>query len=118
MTVPTNSAARTGSRQAVQAVQAAEAAVALLPASTALGAGEPVSAEELGGLDGRAIHARFSGSAQGEIVIVVDRGQRVRLQGRQSPGGLAQSKNGNRLPARAGSDHAGAAGILRAVCTI
>jgi flagellar motor switch protein FliN len=52
-----------------RALAAAEAAVGLLPAATPLAVGSPTDQPVV--LSGQAIRARFTGTAQGEIVVVV-----------------------------------------------
>src|SRR3569833_1332775 len=54
-----------------QAEAAAQAAVALLPASTPLSVGAPTQRAEDVVITGQAVRARFTGSAQGEIAVVV-----------------------------------------------
>jgi flagellar motor switch protein FliN/FliY len=61
----------TSAAQLKQAQDAAQAALALLPAGSALTAGTPTGTADGMQLAGRAVRARFSGGAQGEIVIVV-----------------------------------------------
>jgi flagellar motor switch protein FliN/FliY len=56
-----------------RAVAAAEAAVALLPAASPLSVGTPTRDPSAVALDGEAIRARFSGAAQGEIIMIVAR---------------------------------------------
>jgi flagellar motor switch protein FliN/FliY len=53
------------------AQSAAEAALAVLPASSPLQLGAPVSDPGAVALPGQAVCARFAGSSQGEIVVVV-----------------------------------------------
>src|SRR5688572_23643191 len=52
-----------------RALAAAEAAVGLLPAATPLAVGTPI--DQPVDLTGQAIRARFTGSAHGEIAVVV-----------------------------------------------
>jgi flagellar motor switch protein FliN/FliY len=54
-----------------RAEAAAQAAVALLPASSPLSVGVPTSNVDELAIDGQAVRARFAGTAQGEIAIVV-----------------------------------------------
>jgi flagellar motor switch protein FliN/FliY len=62
----------TSDTQPAHAVAAAQAAIALLPASTSLTAGTPTQrVEDVAMTTGQAVRARFTGSAQGEIAIVV-----------------------------------------------
>ena len=61
----------TTDQQLARAQAAAEAATPLLPASTPLLAGAATAGVEAGALVGQAVCAGFTGSAQGEVVIVV-----------------------------------------------
>jgi flagellar motor switch protein FliN/FliY len=54
-----------------RALAAAQAAVALLPASSPLTPGTPTQDPASVEIDGQAIKARFSGAAQGEILVIV-----------------------------------------------
>jgi flagellar motor switch protein FliN/FliY len=65
MTTMTNATAIASARAA------AEAALALLPSSTPLTVGTPSGDAQSATLAGQAVTARFSGAAQGEIVVVV-----------------------------------------------
>ncbi|MDT4989353.1 MAG: flagellar motor switch protein FliN [Micromonosporaceae bacterium] len=65
--------APTTARDFERAVAAAEAAVALLPAASPLSVGTPTRDPSAAALDGEAIRARFSGAAQGEIIMIVAR---------------------------------------------
>ncbi|GAB7049778.1 flagellar motor switch protein FliN [Catenuloplanes indicus] len=57
--------------QLTLARSAAQAALAVLPTSTPLQAGQPVSGAIADLPDGQAITARFSGAATGEVVVIV-----------------------------------------------
>ncbi|MET7420658.1 flagellar motor switch protein FliN [Dactylosporangium sp. NPDC005555] len=65
MTIATNEALL------ARAEAAAQAAVALLPASSPLSVGVPTTNVDELAIDGQAIRARFAGTAQGEVAIVV-----------------------------------------------
>ncbi|GAB3861338.1 flagellar motor switch protein FliN [Dactylosporangium cerinum] len=54
-----------------RAEAAAQAAVALLPASSPLSVGAPTQNVDELAIDGQAVRARFAGTAQGEVAIVV-----------------------------------------------
>ena len=54
-----------------RAEAAAQAAVALLPASSPLSVGAPTQNVDEFAIDGQAVRARFAGTAQGEVAIVV-----------------------------------------------
>jgi hypothetical protein len=95
----------TTDQQLARAQAAAEAATPLLPASAPLVAGAATAGVDAGALVGQAVCAGFTGSAQGEVVIVVgqDRGVGglgVGLEivdvGRE-PRGLEESVTGNVL---------------------
>ncbi|GAA4593802.1 flagellar motor switch protein FliN/FliY [Actinoplanes octamycinicus] len=66
MTAPTITAP-----QLILARNAADAALAVLPTSRALVAGDPVVPDAGTVIEGQAITARFSGAANGEVVVVV-----------------------------------------------
>ncbi|MEV4132522.1 flagellar motor switch protein FliN [Dactylosporangium sp. NPDC049742] len=65
MTIATNEALL------ARAEAAAQAAVALLPASSPLSVGAPTQNVDELAIDGQAVRARFAGTAQGEVAIVV-----------------------------------------------
>jgi flagellar motor switch protein FliN/FliY len=65
MTIATNEALL------ARAEAAARAAVALLPASSPLSVGAPTQNVDELAIDGQAVRARFAGTAQGEVAIVV-----------------------------------------------
>src|SRR5690242_11016843 len=54
-----------------RAEAAAQAAVALLPASSPLSVGAPTQNVDELAIDGQGVRARFAGTAQGEVAIVV-----------------------------------------------
>jgi flagellar motor switch protein FliN len=66
MTAPTITAP-----QLALARNAAEAALAVLPTSRALAVGAPIAATADALTDGQAVTAKFSGAANGEVVVVV-----------------------------------------------
>jgi flagellar motor switch protein FliN/FliY len=53
------------------AADAARAAASLLPATTPLEVGTPSQQADTVPLDGQAIHARFTGAAQGQVAVIV-----------------------------------------------
>ena len=57
--------------QLARAETAARAAVALIPASSTLSLGTPTRDADEMVITGQAVHARFTGAAQGEVAIVV-----------------------------------------------
>ncbi|MDG6102016.1 flagellar motor switch protein FliN [Dactylosporangium aurantiacum] len=65
MTIATNEA------MLARAEAAAQAAVALLPASSPLSVGAPTQNVDEPAIEGQAVRARFAGTAQGEVAIVV-----------------------------------------------
>jgi flagellar motor switch protein FliN/FliY len=65
MTTVTNASA------IASAQAAAEAALAVLPSSVPLTAGAPVGDPQAAAIAGQAVTARFSGAAQGDIVVIV-----------------------------------------------
>jgi flagellar motor switch protein FliN/FliY len=67
----TASSTTSTSRDLERAAEAAEAAVALLPAASPLTAGAPTRDPSAIALEGQAIRARFSGAAQGEVLVIV-----------------------------------------------
>ena len=54
------------------AADAARAAASLLPATTPLEVGTPSQRADMVPLDGQAIHARFTGAAQGQVAVIVE----------------------------------------------